>query len=239
VAGGAVGWREAREWLSRRAGAVCEPLCGPTPIITTAMASFPSPRGREAWRACLIPGSSLVLAPLWSHVTARPRQSGTSLISQATPRWPAGGSRARPTGTSQRYETRLTAIPARSVASTYNEAALRGRAKTQIALRDRPRLAQFRGCRPATWAGPTSAMGLASCLSKAVDGTGGARDDDEFPGYGDDERPGRPGRIGEIVHGGGERGGLVCCFCFDQQLAVPVAVVAPRPADALPAVQRA
>ena len=70
--------------------------------------------------ACLIPGPSLVLAPLWSHATARPQQSpGTSLIGQATPARPAGGSRASPTGTSQRYETRLTAIPARSVASIY------------------------------------------------------------------------------------------------------------------------
>src|SRR5580704_17767048 len=110
------------------------------------------------------------------------------------------------------------------------------RARTQIALHDHPRLAQFRGCRPATRAGPTSAIGLASCRSKTVDGADGASDDDEVCGYGDGERPGRPGRI---VHGGGERGGLICCFCFDQQLAVPVAVVAPRLADALPAVQRA
>ena len=118
----------SRSSAALTAAAVCEPLCGSTPIITTAMASLPSPRGREPWRACLIPGPSLVLAPLWSHATARPRQAGTSLISQATTARPAGGSRASPTGTSQRYETRLTAIPARSVASIYNEAVLSWRA---------------------------------------------------------------------------------------------------------------
>jgi hypothetical protein len=50
-----------------------------------------------------------VLAPLLSHTTARPRQAGTSLKSQA--HGPAGGSRASPTGTSQRYATRLICHP--------------------------------------------------------------------------------------------------------------------------------
>jgi hypothetical protein len=44
----------------------------------------------------------MALAPLLSHATARPRPAGTSFVSQ--PSRAAGGSRARPTGTSQRYD---------------------------------------------------------------------------------------------------------------------------------------
>src|SRR5262245_57990925 len=42
-------------------------------------------------------------APLLSHATARPRHAGTSFESQAQ-QGPAADMRARPTGTSQRYE---------------------------------------------------------------------------------------------------------------------------------------
>jgi len=44
----------------------------------------------------------MALAPLLNHATAKPRPAGTSFVSQ--PSRAAGGSRARPTGTSQRYD---------------------------------------------------------------------------------------------------------------------------------------
>jgi hypothetical protein len=65
------------------ATAVCEALCGSTPIITAAM-EYPSPWTRaKPWRARLTPGPSGIRASL-SHATARPRQAGTSFVSQAT-----------------------------------------------------------------------------------------------------------------------------------------------------------
>ena len=85
------GPREARtrSWPSGSsaapiATAVCEPLCGSTPIITAAIEP-PLSRSTQVRprRACLIPGS-VALAPLSSHATARPRQAGTSFESQAT-----------------------------------------------------------------------------------------------------------------------------------------------------------
>jgi hypothetical protein len=51
---------------------------------------FTSRRAVKPWRACLIPGPSLVFAPLSGHATAKPRQASTSLTGQATP---AAGSR--------------------------------------------------------------------------------------------------------------------------------------------------
>ncbi len=64
--------------------AVCEPLCGSTPIITAAIIyPFPSAlRQIGPRRACLIPERSGV-APLTSHTAARSRQAGTSFGSQA------------------------------------------------------------------------------------------------------------------------------------------------------------
>jgi hypothetical protein len=66
------------------ATAVCDPLCGSTPIITTATGRSPSlldPVNRP-WRAYLI-SDRLALAPLMSHTTARPGGAGTSFGSQA------------------------------------------------------------------------------------------------------------------------------------------------------------
>jgi len=45
----------------------------------------------------------VALTPLLSHATARPRPAGTSFESQPQ-QGAAGGRRARPTGTSQRYD---------------------------------------------------------------------------------------------------------------------------------------
>ena len=63
------------------ATAVCEALCGSIPIITIAMNSPPSPE----WTVAGMPDSraSPAFAPLLSHATARPRQAGTSFVSQA------------------------------------------------------------------------------------------------------------------------------------------------------------
>jgi hypothetical protein len=116
----------SRSSAALTAAAVCEPLCGSTPIITTAMASFPSPQG--AGTVAGMPHSRTVAS---ARASLEPRHgeapAGRHVVNKPghTRGWPAGGSRASPTGTSQRYETRLTAIPARSVASIYNEADVR------------------------------------------------------------------------------------------------------------------
>ena len=60
------------------ATAVCDPLCGSTPIIT-AITAPPSSRGRTA---CLIAALLPTLTPLSSQTTARPRTAGTSFGSQ-------------------------------------------------------------------------------------------------------------------------------------------------------------
>ena len=84
------------------ATAVCEALCGSTPIITAAMEnSFPYRRARTVAGT---PNSRTFAAftPLLSHATARPRQAGTSFESQPQ----QGGRRleSQATGTSQRYD---------------------------------------------------------------------------------------------------------------------------------------
>ena len=93
------------------ATAVCEALCGSTPIITTAMNDpLPWTPVKDPRRARLIPRSSLALAPLLSHATARPRQAGTSFESQT-----ATGRQADQEPAHRDLSTlrpRLTAIPA-------------------------------------------------------------------------------------------------------------------------------
>jgi hypothetical protein len=72
------------------ATAVCEALCGSTPIITAAIGILPFP----SMRAKTVAGTPdsrdpMALAPLLSHATAKPRPAGTSFGSQT----PQGGRR--------------------------------------------------------------------------------------------------------------------------------------------------
>ncbi len=82
--------RRTRTWPSGSSAglittAVCQALCGSTPIITTAMTGI-SFRYPGAGTAAGTPNSrdhTGARAPLLSHATARPRQAGTSFESQA------------------------------------------------------------------------------------------------------------------------------------------------------------
>ena len=62
------------------ATAVCEALCGSTPIITTAMTGISSryPGVRTVAGTPNSRNHSGARAPLLSHATARPRHAGTS-----------------------------------------------------------------------------------------------------------------------------------------------------------------
>src|SRR6185437_16197912 len=85
------------------ATAVREALCGSIPIITAVMTGLLFPgtwwgdRGGHAYFQDLT-----ALAPLLSHAAAGSRQASTSFESQT--RKPAGGYRATPARTSQRYD---------------------------------------------------------------------------------------------------------------------------------------
>jgi hypothetical protein len=75
--------------------AVCDPLCGSTPIITAAIGCpfLSGYGGGIPWRACLIPDRSAV-APLLSHATAG--SGGLAHRYKARPQRSAGGSGASP-----------------------------------------------------------------------------------------------------------------------------------------------
>jgi hypothetical protein len=71
----------------------------------------PGPRTPPRHRSLNRRGTPIVVfameataTPLLSHATARPRHAGTSFESQGPARGPAADMRARPAGTSQRYE---------------------------------------------------------------------------------------------------------------------------------------
>src|SRR5262249_39409977 len=84
------------------ATAVCEALRGSTPIITAAIGT---PLSWTAGKTVTGTPNSRTLrhSPLLSHATARPQRAGTSFGSQ-TQQGAAGGTGARPAGTSQRYD---------------------------------------------------------------------------------------------------------------------------------------
>ena len=70
--GGLVQAAHAYPWLKPTATAVCDPLCGSTPIITTATTCpFPgfTPEGTAAGMPYY---GSVIITPLTSHAAARP-----------------------------------------------------------------------------------------------------------------------------------------------------------------------
>ena len=64
------------------ATAVCEALCGSTPIITAAMETLLPFRRARTVAGTPNSRTFVALTPLLSHATARPRQAGTSFGSQ-------------------------------------------------------------------------------------------------------------------------------------------------------------
>jgi hypothetical protein len=83
------------------AAAVCDPLCGSTPIITAAITgSFHRRERGEPWRACLIPdlGARSSYEPRHGEAPGR-----SAHRSKARPQRPAADMRASPPGTPQRY----------------------------------------------------------------------------------------------------------------------------------------
>jgi hypothetical protein len=91
--------------------AVCDPLCGSTPIITAVIARSKSfVREWRTWRACLIT-DLLALAPLSSHATARTGR----LAPRSKARPHAVGRRfgSQPVGPHERYGT--TAAPSETI----------------------------------------------------------------------------------------------------------------------------
>jgi hypothetical protein len=122
--GGRLGW--PARWRRRSsaaliATAVCDALCGSTPIITTAMTgiSFRYPGVKTVTGTPNSRDNTGARAPLLSHATARPRHAGTSFESQAQQRAGSGYE-------SQAYQdlstlrARLTAIPARPATPANN-----------------------------------------------------------------------------------------------------------------------
>src|ERR1700758_1736614 len=75
--------------------------------LPPSTAPFHSSSGGDPWRAGLIPDRSAV-APLSSHATARARQAGTSISSQATTVGRRFGS--QPIGPLKRYDQRRSAL---------------------------------------------------------------------------------------------------------------------------------
>jgi hypothetical protein len=93
------GHEPAAHPAARRTGpiatAVCEPLCGSTPIIAAAMPSHSKDARCDHGGHALFQGLMGAFAPVMSHATAR-EPTGWHVLNQPGCTQPAGGSRASP-----------------------------------------------------------------------------------------------------------------------------------------------